>query len=116
MSDDIFDRPKIKLERSRKLTFKNLILSHVCDITRDLDKIAGIDKSCDDLYCHYITYDIFDKHSKDIKLGRKIIGCIKHNDDNIISEIEIYNDDVTYPKDINENINHKYIGGKLILL
>lgn len=92
----------------------------VSDITKDLDKISNINVSGEELFHHYMQYDKFDleKHMVIIRVPGGSLGYVEYDDNFIITKILIDTDYVvkTYPKDVNDEINKKYIGGKLILL
>lgn len=106
---------EVKLEFDENINIRN---EYVCDITRDLDKMSNLDS--EKLFHHYIIYDKHDleNHLVCIRVPGGTVGYIKYDDNFIIIEIFIDTNYVvkTYSKDVNNEINKKYIGGKLILL
>ncbi len=89
-----------------------------CELTDELDKIAGIEPKGD--YCswrHYINDDRYKAYDicLPIRLPGGTIDCVYISKDNIITEIFITSGGFIniYPKEINE-ILRKYIGAKLL--
>lgn len=105
---------EVKLEHDRMLDNK-----FVCSITQDLDTAANINNSGQDLFHHYIAYDDFDLSNSwvVIRVPGGSLGYVKFDNNFTITEIVIDTKYVvkTYPRSINEEINTKYVGHKLIL-
>ena len=84
-----------------------------CDITRDLDIITGINNE----YGHYIMieYNKFNENTFAIRIIGSTVGYLTVDDENIITDIEIYThlNIIKYPDGINNTIK-SYIGYKLI--
>lgn len=87
---------------------------YFCNITSELDKLAGIDSSSH--WKHYVLADKFCIGNKclAIRIPGGTLGEIAFNDDNVITRICVNIDYVvkTYPADVNEQIQ-KFIGQKI---
>lgn len=85
---------------------------YVCELTVDLDKIAGLDTENKPFYCHYLL-DSFvnDKSILPIRVPGGTVGGIRLDENNAIIDIKIDRNYTikTYPEDINE-VMKKYIG------
>lgn len=88
-----------------------------CDLTRELDKLAGLDKS-DHYYFfyHYVVYDNIEKKysTMALRVPGGTVGCIRLDENLCITKISIDKDYVvsTYPDDLDEKIAH-FIGEKI---
>lgn len=91
---------------------------YVCDLTRELDRLSGIDKNeFYELYHHhYILRDKwYDKRKcLAIRIPGGTLGTIYYDDNFKITELKVDTDYVvkTYPRNVNEIIQ-KYIGVKI---
>lgn len=87
---------------------------YFCDITSELDKLAGINSSPHRK--HYVLADNYCIGNKclPIRIPGGTLGEIAFDDDNTITRICVDTDYVvkTYPADVNENIQ-KFIGQKI---
>lgn len=91
---------------------------YFCEITDELDRLAGIVKKDDEFYSwkHYILADDFcvKERCLAIRIPGGTVGGIWINEDNVITKIEVDTNYVvkTYPKDVNIQIQ-KYVGCKI---
>ena len=96
---------------------------YFCDITSELDKLAGINS--DNIWKHYILVDKYCINEKclancvnekclAIRIPSGTLGGIWFDDNNIITKIEVDTNYVvkTYPDDVNEQIQ-KFVGQKI---
>lgn len=85
---------------------------YYCDLTRELDCVAGIE-GIHKWYKHYILGNDWCKDNKclAIRIPGGTVGGIRIDDNNIINEIKIDTNYVikTYPENVNE-LMKKYIG------
>lgn len=85
---------------------------YVCDLTRELDKLAGINEERDWIY-HYLMADPYSLKNKEfpLRVPGGTIGGVWLDEENRIKEISIDTGYVvkTYPANVNE-IVQKYIG------
>lgn len=89
-----------------------------CEITKELDSLAGFNASEDNLFKHYILIDKLSEIDKQyaIRVPGGTVGYVKVNADNVIRMIHVDLDYVvkTYPHDVNTKIQ-KYVGQLLQL-
>lgn len=92
---------------------------YVCELTKELDKLSGIDNHEDYawVFHHYILRDSWYIKNKcvAIRVPGGTVGCVWYDDDFRITKIEVDTNYVikTYPDDINEIIQNKYVGTKI---
>lgn len=89
---------------------------YVCDLTKDLDKWAGLDTNEEDrdwLY-HYLMVDDFALSHKclPLRVPGGTVGGVWYDEFNRISKIDIDTNYVikTYPENIKALISEKYVG------
>lgn len=87
---------------------------YFCDITSELDKLAGI--NADTLWKHYVLANKYciNKKCLAIRIPGGTLGGIWFDDNNVITKIKVDKNYVvkTYPSDVNEQIQ-KFIGQKI---
>ena len=90
---------------------------YVCELTKELDKLSGIDKAeYYEWHHHYLL--VAGWHTKEnymaIRVPGGTVGLIEYDDDFKITKLKVDTDYVvkTYPKNVNEIIQ-KYIGVKV---
>ena len=106
------------MKLKNKTRYKIGILSeYLCDLTTELDTLAKLENEDGWGLYHYIIIDEFGLRNKclALRVHGGTVGDIHINDDNIITRINIDNSYViqTYPPNLNEIINKKYIGERL---
>jgi len=100
-----------------KPTLRTLMEEFYCDLTRDLDILAGFKK--DSIFKHYVLID--DSYIKEkvfpIRIPGGTVGAMHFDENNVITNILIDTTYVvrTYPDNVNEYICNKYIGRKFII-
>ena len=88
-----------------------MINEYYCDVTSELDRLAGLDSNC--CWKHYVLYD-----SKDnclvIRIPGGTLGNIEFDKNKVITGIHICTNYIvkTYPYDVNEQLQ-KFIGKKI---
>lgn len=97
---------------NRRTDFNN---EYICELTKELDLLAKLtDKEFYDVFYHYIIADNWCKKEKclAIRVPGGTVGGIRIDDNNVITEIEIDTEYVvkTYPSDVNDLIQKKFIG------
>ena len=102
-----------------EMKLENSLISveeYVCDVTRELDKLAGVDKYDNDWYHHYIYVDSSYLKNKclPIRIPGGTLGGLYFNDNFEITKIVVDTDYVvrTYHTDVNEQIK-KFLGSRL---
>lgn len=87
---------------------------YFCDITSELDKLAGINS--DNIWKHYVLADKYCINEKclAIRIPGGTLGGIWFDDNNVITKIKVDKNYVvkTYPSDVNEQIQ-KFVGQKI---
>ncbi len=91
--------------------------AYVCDLTRKLDELAGLDMHKDyDMFYHYILYDEWDKRNclMAIRVPGGTVGEIILDENDNIYKIGIDTKYVidTYPDDVNEKIK-EFVGVRI---
>lgn len=109
---------KMKLTNKYKDSKYEDFNEYFCDITDELDRLAGIERD-DDYHSwrHYILADKLCVKEKclAIRIPGGTVGDIWINDNGSVTKIRVVTNYVvgTYPKDVNEQIQ-KFIGEDLI--
>ena len=89
-----------------------------CELTKELDALAGFHNSEENLFKHYILVDGLSKIDKQfaIRVPGGTVGYVKVNEENKIRMLYIDTDYVvkSYPSDVNTKIQ-KYVGQLLKL-
>ena len=90
---------------------------YVCELTKELDELAGLDKlDYYDLCHHYILVDRYGLKERvlDIRVPGGTVGGVWFDKNNVITKIDIDTEYVvkTYVENVNEIIQ-KYVGQKL---
>ena len=88
---------------------------YVCELTKELDVLAEfINKEFYDVFFHYIVVDNWCKKEKclAIRVPGGTVGSIYLDDNNVITKIYIDTEYVvkSYPSDVNELIEKKFVG------
>lgn len=94
---------------------------YYCELTTDLDKLAGLDKEewyseFDSCRKHYVVIDALkEKNIIAIRIPGGTLGGIYYDNNNVITNIKIDTGYIvkTYPSNVEDIINEKYIGKKL---
>lgn len=85
---------------------------YVCDLTKELDKLAGIDEERDWLY-HYLMVDKFaiEHNCLPLRVPGGTVGGVWYDEEHRITKIDIVTGYVveTCPDDVKERVQ-KYIG------
>lgn len=105
-----------------KLSNKGIFHEYECKLTEDLDELSGIKSEYGDLTVmrHYVLIEDRDIDEKafPIRVPGGTVGSIHLNDDRKIIEIRIDTDYVikSYPENIKDIINEKYVGKRLVIV
>ena len=86
---------------------------YVCDLTRELDSLSGIDKRPDWVYHYLMLHTCFDPdRSIPIRVPGGMVGALDYDEENRITAVHISIDYVvkTYPRNIKQLIESKYLG------
>lgn len=90
-----------------------LMEEYYCELTRELDSLAGFDNKESWYFSHYILVDTYCIENKRlaIRIPGGTLGGISFDENNVVTALNVCTDYVvhTYPKNVNDIIQ-KYIG------
>lgn len=84
---------------------------YYCDITTELDRLAGIDPNS--YLKHYVVCG-YEKGCLPIRIPGGTLGSIEYDDNKVITGIHVCTDYIvkTYPDDVNEQLQ-RFVGQKI---